>query len=298
MAIPTILIGIAFPLVNTIYAGNSKKIGGSVGNAYSLNNIGSIFGSIIAGFVIVPFLGTRLGLITIATINIAISFAAFTAFCFWRKRFTYPVLILSIIAIILLPQTAVKLIGKRAYAEIFHVEKDSKLSYLKEGIGGTVTIEEFPDYRTISINGVNVAGTNKAFHTTQKLQAHLALLLHDKPKQVMQIGFGSGGTAYSASLHDIEQIDCVEISPVVLEAGQDRQRDFPVEHVVAIDVRHMVRGLGIGWRLHVGVDAEELAHRHLHVRHAGHPGLGLGGHFASFPGGWRVPADIAAPNRL
>lgn len=247
MAIPTILIGIAFPLVNTIYAGNSKQIGGRVGNAYSLNNIGSIFGSVTAGFIIVPFLGTRLGLITIATINIAISLAAFTAFSFWRKRFTYPALILSIIAIILLPQTAVKLIGKRAYAEIFHIEKDSKLSYLKEGIGGTVTIEEFPDYRTISINGVNVAGTNKAFHTTQKLQAHLALLLHPEPKQVMQIGFGSGGTAYSASLHDVERIDCVEISPVVLEAAPHFQEtnkgilSSPKVHVFVDDARSYMR---------------------------------------------------------
>ena len=31
--------------------------------------------------------------------------------------------------------------------------------------------------------------------------------------------------------------------PVVLEARQDRQRHFPVEDVVAVDVRHMVVGL-------------------------------------------------------
>ena len=72
-------------------------------------------------------------------------------------------------------------------------------------------------------------------------------------------------------------------APVVLEAGQDRQRHFPVEHVVAVDIRHVVAGLGIGRHLEVGVDAEELAHGHLHVRHAGNPGLGLGGHVVSFP---------------
>jgi spermidine synthase len=219
MAAPTILIGIAFPLVNTLYAINSVKIGRHIGGAYSINNIGSIFGSVMTGFVIVPFLGTRLGLITIATLNIAVGLAALTAFCFWRMRRTSLILIISALVLILLPQMFVKLIPKKSYAEIFRSEEKSRLTYIKEGIGGTVTIEEFPGYRTISINGCNVAGTNRAFHTTQKLQAHLALLLHPNPKRVMQIGFGSGGTAYSASLHNVEQIDCVEISPVVLDAA-------------------------------------------------------------------------------
>ncbi len=70
---------------------------------------------------------------------------------------------------------------------------------------------------------------------------------------------------------------------VVLEARQDRQCHFPVEHVVAVDIGHVVCRLGIGRHVEVGIDAEELAHGHLHVRHAGNPGLGLGGHVASFP---------------
>ena len=66
-------------------------------------------------------------------------------------------------------------------------------------------------------------------------------------------------------------------APVVLEAGEDRERHLPVEHVVVVEVGHVVVRLGIGGHLEIGVDAEQLAHGHLHVRQAGNPGLGLGG---------------------
>ena len=70
---------------------------------------------------------------------------------------------------------------------------------------------------------------------------------------------------------------------VVLEAGQDGERHVPIEHVVGVEIGHVVVGLGVGGHLEIGVDAEQLAHGHLHVRQAGHPGLGLGWHIVSVP---------------
>ena len=72
-------------------------------------------------------------------------------------------------------------------------------------------------------------------------------------------------------------------APVVLEAGQDGERHLPIEHVVGVEIGHVLVGLGIGRHLEVGVDAEQLANGHLHVRQAGNPGLGLGGHIVSVP---------------
>jgi len=91
---------------------------------------------------------------------------------------------------------------------------------------------------TISINGVNVAGTDLKFQTTQKLQAHLALLIHPKPEKVLQIGFGSGGTAWAISRHPVKQIDCVEITAAVIKANDQ----FPdSNHGVLRDPRVRVR---------------------------------------------------------
>ena len=86
---------------------------------------------------------------------------------------------------------------------------------------------------------------------------------------------------------------------VVLEAGEDGERHLPVEHVVVVHVGHVVVGLGVGGHLEVGIDTEQLAHGHFHVRQAGHPGLGLGWHIVSVPDvSARCSARDAAPDRL
>jgi spermidine synthase/tetratricopeptide (TPR) repeat protein len=103
------------------------------------------------------------------------------------------------------------------------------IEWLQEGIDGTVTVETAKGKgdaltgtggdRRLAINGVNVAGTRIDFQTTQKLQAHLALLVRAGSERVLQVGFGSGGTAYSISRHPVKRIDCVELSRAVIAAA-------------------------------------------------------------------------------
>ena len=69
------------------------------------------------------------------------------------------------------------------------------------------------------LNGADVAGTTPQLRTTQKLQAHIPLLLHPNPKLVMQVGLGSGETAHSILHHPIDRLDGIDISPEVIEAG-------------------------------------------------------------------------------
>ena len=54
---------------------------------------------------------------------------------------------------------------------------------------------------------------------TQKLLAHLPLLLHPNPRQVGIVGLGSGVTLASALVHPVVSVDVVEISPEVVEAS-------------------------------------------------------------------------------
>jgi len=69
-------------------------------------------------------------------------------------------------------------------------------------------------------------------------------------------------------------------STIVREAGEDGERRRLVEPVIGIDIRDMLIGLRIGRHLHVAVETEELADRHLHVGEAGDL-LGCGGHCSS-----------------
>jgi spermidine synthase len=54
---------------------------------------------------------------------------------------------------------------------------------------------------------------------TQKLLAHLPLLLHPAPRTACVIGLGSGVTVGAALTHPIDAVDAVEISPEVVAAS-------------------------------------------------------------------------------
>ena len=125
--------------------------------------------------------------------------------------------------------------------DVYARQEPGKLLALVEGAGASVTVHQrTTSDRVISINGVNVAGTNPVLRATQKLQAHLPLFLHRAPRSVLQIGFGSGGTCYSVSLHkEVESIDVVELNPDILRVATEWFGD--INHNVLSDPRVRAR---------------------------------------------------------
>jgi tetratricopeptide (TPR) repeat protein len=81
-----------------------------------------------------------------------------------------------------------------------------------------VSVRTLTGQRSLSIDGKVDASTARDM-LTQKLLAHLPLLLHDNPRSVYIIGLGSGVTLASALRHPIERADVSEISPEVIAAS-------------------------------------------------------------------------------
>ena len=71
---------------------------------------------------------------------------------------------------------------------------------------------------TLAVDGKTDA-SNRGDMLTQKLVAHLPLLLHDNPREVGIIGLGSGVTLGAALAHPIARADVLEISREVVEAS-------------------------------------------------------------------------------
>jgi spermidine synthase len=92
------------------------------------------------------------------------------------------------------------------------------LLYYREGPTGTVSVKEVTGNRSLSIDGKVDASTGRDM-LTQKMLAHLPLLLHPNPARVGIVGLGSGVTVASALAHPISAVDVIEISPEVIEAS-------------------------------------------------------------------------------
>ncbi|MCU1244900.1 MAG: Polyamine aminopropyltransferase, partial [Acidobacteria bacterium] len=230
--VPTTIMGATFPLTVRLFEttrGESESA--SVGLIYFVNTLGSIAGSLLAGFVLIRLIGSQNGLFAMAAVNIAVG-AWFALRAAGRARMLVVAGVGAVILIISL--ATVRPNAVLLSAGIF----DPKVPILlfREDVTATVTLRApRPDFLSLELNGVNVAGTAPDLIGTQKLQGHLPLLLHPHPRSVLHIGFGSGGTAYAVSRHPVEEIRILEISPEVLETSDARLR--AVNHGVLHDPR-------------------------------------------------------------
>jgi spermidine synthase len=214
---PTLLMGAAFPLAVRLYSSTVDHVGRKIGVVYASNTVGGIVGAVVAGFVLIPFLGLRDALIAICSVSVATGVVVFLFQATVPRRHRIVRVAVPVIAFAIV----VSMLPRNTYQRIFQLaQKDFELVYYKEDPTATVTAHKRGERVIININGLNVAGTGFNFLTTQKMQAHLGMLLHPEPKRLLQIGFGSGGTCYSVSLHkSVERIDCVELCQGVIEAA-------------------------------------------------------------------------------
>ena len=73
---------------------------------------------------------------------------------------------------------------------------------------------------SLAIDGKTDA-SNRSDMLTQRVIAHLPLLLHENPRTVFIIGMGSGVTLGSALQHPVERVDVAEKHPSeVIEASR------------------------------------------------------------------------------
>ena len=224
MFVPTLLMGIAFPLVSKIYTQSQDRLGRYVGDVYSVNTLGSVLGSFAAGFVVIPLIGITGGIVLIASLNLALGAAVLLANPLVRSRLKQ--VALAGIAVVILVSSLTLPAGKplTLYSPVFgDVKYGGEVLFYKEGVEATVTVHQLPPdpfdggiYRLIEVDGVNVAGTHPMLRLTQKLQGHLPLILYkastgEDARKVFILGLASGESSYSITCHDIESVDCLEI---------------------------------------------------------------------------------------
>jgi len=221
--LPTLLMGISFPLICKIYIKDMQKLGKSIGKIYFLNTTGSVIGSITAGFVAIPLLGVAKGIISIAFINLFL--AVLLIICerqlLQKTRFVAVNCCIIIIALFLtLPAVRNSMILPPS---LFRTRaRSDKILHYKETTAGTViAIEDrFTGIRACYINNNAVCGTAYDALKAVKMLGHLPFLLNPEAKNALVVGFGIGITASAIAEHDIKHTDCIEICPGVKDVAQ------------------------------------------------------------------------------
>ena len=223
LGIPTLSIGLIFPLLLYAIPESKNDAGNTIGNWTAANTVGAVFGAILAAFILLPFAGLINSILIIASIYLTMSYITIrytesTRITTTHKALLYAFSLCILIFFYVLPGR----FAMESYAD----DEISVAEYY--GAHGIVSVvESHPSYYPENINDLYIrlnrhttlGGTGSSAH--EKRQAHLPLFLHDNPKRVFILGLGTGITAGAALSHPIEKLSVAELVPEVIMASQE-----------------------------------------------------------------------------
>ena len=242
IGIPTLIIGILLPYLFKLAESRQASPGEIVGRLITVNTIGAISGSIIAGFVLLNWVGLWSSIRIIASLYIAAAIC-----CLMMRPPTSRVMklvpifsALLLVTVLNTSQLPVVKIDSRANKET--------LLKVWEGADATVAVVQQNGYLYTKLNNWYTLGSTGDM-TAQQIQSHIPLLLHPNPKQVFYLGLGTGITAGTALEYQVDEVIVSELSPSAIRASQEFFAEYtnglysdPRVKVIAEDGRNVLRG--------------------------------------------------------
>ena len=213
MLLPTVAMGVIFPLVGQIYTRQLARLGRGIGDIGAVNSLGAVGGAFVTGFVLIPLLGTEWSVKVLATLNglVGLTIALVSQ---QRKRLVWCGAAGVALLLVLVPSDVL-----RRIAEPTAVNRE--LVFYQEGAEGVITVEQQTDgFRKMALNGGGQVPTDYSSLQIFRLLGHLPLLLHPDPQEVLVVSLGGGIALGGAAQYEPRRITCVELVPEVIDAAR------------------------------------------------------------------------------
>lgn len=213
-----VLMGVAFPVALAVGVGRraaSAEAGGRVGDLYAANVLAAIAGSLAAGFLLLPALGSQGTLVSLAAVYLASAVVVPQA---WPRRRWAGALALAGSAVWFAgivratPDPIRTLLARRHGNELLEIWRD-------EGPQTVVSVFGSQFRRVLYLNGLHQANDLPEMVLVHRVIGHLPMVLHGDPREVLVIGLGGGATAGAISRHPQARVDIVELADGVRRAA-------------------------------------------------------------------------------
>jgi predicted membrane-bound spermidine synthase/tetratricopeptide (TPR) repeat protein len=242
MFIPTILLGMTFPLVARLYTQSLYRVGSGVGSSYAANTVGAVLGAFAGGFILIPNIGVQNTIIFGVVLNLMIGcwLLISDARLSFLPRYALGLAVLVLAAIVPFKlkrwdpnilTSGVTIYNDRYEAlpsdslRVEEMRRDEVLFY-REGLTTTVSVHKIlgSDYIYFKSNGKIDGSYGDAL--SQLMTSYIAMMLHPKAETALTIGLCSGMSAKAlATFKSLKDIEVIEIEPAMIEASKffDRQ---------------------------------------------------------------------------
>jgi spermidine synthase len=222
---PTLLMGMTFPLLCSAFTGSVARVGRSVGVLYAFNTVGSIVGSIIPVFVLIPTLGIQQSILVIGLLYMGMAWALLVASARRRvaRRLAWLATCSALVAIAFTVIVPGDLCERSLLASSSKLGRHNDILFYREGRTGTATVvrDKVNGLKSIYINGEAEVPTRYVDMECFKLLGGLGPLLHPDPEDVVMICFGGGIAAGAAVMYpDVKSLEVVDLESSVVEAAR------------------------------------------------------------------------------
>ncbi|MBZ5561577.1 MAG: fused MFS/spermidine synthase [Acidobacteriia bacterium] len=229
LIVPCLLVGLSFPLLLNLAAQSARRVGASVGHTYAANTLGTVLGSVLTGFVVLPALGSLGSLRAIATLNLLIGwgFALFFVPLRGVRRVTITVVAGSLAALFWLGPVRwdPRAMTSGAYVYFSHTWDIERVLYFEEDVqGGLTSVVQTPVGRVLLSNG-KFQGNDSGEVGAQARFAMIPILFMPRFDRALVIGLGTGHTLQVVSRFPFRRIDVAEIAPRIVDAARQWFQD-------------------------------------------------------------------------
>jgi spermidine synthase len=232
MLLPTLLLGMTFPMVARLFTQSIYRVGSSVGISYAANTVGAIVGAFAGGFIFIPLIGVQNSILLAVGVNVLVGLLLVV----FDPRFSpEPRAAVALVLLDIVVSTAhvtprwdrfVLTSGVTIYNDRYEslpttslrleeMRRDEML-YYREGLTATVSVHRIgKDYIYFKTNGKIDGSHGDAL--SQFMTGYIPFLFHPEGERAAVIGLGSGMTAKAVGAFPLREIEVLEIEPAMAD---------------------------------------------------------------------------------
>ena len=245
--IPSVLMATTSPFAIKLASKSLTTIGNTAGHMSAVSSAGSIVGTLLTSFFLIPAMGVRnivltlgfilLGLALLIVVNFVRNSGQSKALAAFDKKLRGFLTFMIIIGLLLLVILAIFLPRRSS-----HFYKQSQILYERDSLYHHILVADIGMIRHLHFDNSYQsamyldAPLEMVFNYTSYL--HLGAVVQPQPERVLFIGLG-GGSAPKKFLHDypsLKRIDVVEIDPDVVKVAY-RYFGLPEDPKLQVSVR-------------------------------------------------------------
>jgi spermidine synthase len=223
LILPCGLLGISFPLLLNL-ASEGGGVGASVGGVYAANTLGTVVGSVLTGFLVLPALGSHATLQVAAALNLLLGLG----FALWLvplSRGRRWVLGLAVASLLLLvgggsAQWDARRLTRGTYVYFANTWPIDRVLYFAEDVQGGLTAVISEGRTRVMLSNGKFQGDDTGEVPAQERFALTPIPFTPRFQRALVIGLGTGNTLRVVSLFPFQKIDVVEIAPHIVEAAR------------------------------------------------------------------------------